>query len=73
VEKATRSPPRVSEHWKEWLLPWAPLSVTLTRSVRPRVRSRTKMSRALLVSSRTRFVAAESKATFCPSSETLGM
>jgi len=72
-EKATAVPALVNEACHEFPSDSAPPSVRLTRAVVPSERLWTKTSRLPLVSPATRLVAAESKATFCPSSDTLGM
>ena len=73
VAKATNRPSPEIEGAKTSPFTWAPLWPRLTRVVRPEARSRTKMSVSPLVSSRTRLVASEAKATNRPSAEIDGL
>ena len=67
--KTTKRPSPVIEPPKLGPLPWAPLDETLTRSVVPVCRSRTKTSGSPLVSPLTRLPPRDSKATKRPSAE----
>src|SRR5215211_7387561 len=65
--KATKRPSELIEGWSLQLSAWASELLTLTRSVAPVRRSRTKTSEVLLESFATRFEAPDSKATKRPS------
>src|SRR6185295_14217624 len=70
--KTTKRPSALIPGRKLPLFPWVPSVATLTRSVWPVVRSRTKTSVTPLVSLGTRLEESDSKATMLPSADTAG-